>query len=146
VRGSNAIQWQMIRDEVYTTYATFTPTSAYMGNGWMGAGLGIMSWGDWRGWIGAWLGYNSCLWYNVKNKAVIVTAVNWYTGPSWDLFMRVAYQLYPDSLSRPDWTMRQLESGATSEATFGGGRIYNYHVPGDENGTVQLPHTVPFYL
>ena len=137
---------QMLRDEVYTTYATFTPAAAYQGNGWMGAGLGIMSWGDWRGWIGAWLGYNSCLWFNVKNQAVIVTAVNWYTGPSWDLFMRVAYQLYPDSLARPDWTMRQLDAGVVSEATFGGGRIYNYHAPGDENGTVELPHTVPFYL
>lgn len=138
---------QMLRDEVFCTYATFTPAAPYQGNGWMGAGLGIMAWGDWRGWIGAWLGYNSCLWYNVKTKAVIVTGVNWYTGPSWDLFMRVAYQLYPDSLARQELTMRGLsESSVGVTHTFGGGSIWEWHAPGDSTGDTDLPHNVPSYL
>ena len=137
---------QLRRDEEFCTYATFIPTAAYQGNGWMGGGLGVMSWGDWRGWIGAWLGYNTCCWYNSKTKATIVTGVNWYTGPSWDLFMRVAYQLYPESLAKPDWTMRQLDPGVEEEDTFGGGSIWAYHVPGDDEGNTDLPHAVPSYL
>lgn len=136
---------QLMRAEEFCTYARYTPSLGYDGNGWMGAGLGMMSYGDWRGWIGAWLGYNSCCWHNVKNGAVIITAVNWYTGPSWDLFMRVAHHLYPDSLARPDWTLRQRVAGPDSSSATGGGMIFQYHAPGDENGLLELPHTVPFY-
>ncbi len=137
---------QLRRAEEFCTYARFVPTAPYQGNGWMGAGLGIMSWGDWRGWIGAWLGYNTCCWYNIKTKAVIVTGVNWYTGPSWDLFMRVAHLLYPESLGRPDWTMRQLDEMTADADEFGTGAAWLWHAPGDTEGTVELPHNVPFYL
>lgn len=136
---------QQIRAEEFCTYTRFTPTEPANGNGWMGAGLGIMSWGDWRGWIGAWLGYNTCCWYNDKTEAVIVTGVNWYTGPSWELFMRVAYQLYPESLARPEWTMRQSEM-STAADEFGTGTLWRWHAVGDDNGTATLPHNVPFYL
>lgn len=137
---------RQLRSEVFTTYARYTPTQPYMGNGWMGAGLGMMAWGQWRGWIGAWLGYNTCLWWNDTTGAVIATTTNWYTGPSWDLFMRVAYQLYPESLGLPDWTLRATTEGLDTEAEFGSGRIYNYHTLGDSNGVTELPHKVPFYL
>lgn len=137
---------QQRRAEEFCTYARFTPAGPYQGNGWMGAGLGIMSWGDWRGWIGAWLGYNTCCWYNVKTEAVIVTGVNWYTGPSWDLFMRVAYQLYPESLDRPEWTLRALGEMPSDTDEFGTGTAWAWHAHGDGNGVETLPHTVPFYL
>ena len=136
---------KLLRKEVFTTYAKFTPAQPYQGNGWMGAGLGIMAWGDWRGWIGAFAGYNSCLWYNDKNGAVIAIAVSWYTGPSWDLFMRLAYQLHPDSLGRPDWTMRQASSFIPDDE-FGSAALWRWHAIGDEDGDANLPHKVPFYL
>jgi len=136
---------QLLRKEEFCTYARFTPTEPANGNGWMGAGMGVMSWGDWKGWIGAWTGYNSCCWYNDKINAVIVTAVNWYTGPSWELFMRVAYQLYPDSLGRPDWTLRG-SAGVENTSEFGEAAAWIWHAPGDGNGVVELPHDVSFYL
>ena len=134
-----------MRSEVFTTYARYTPTAPYQGTGWMGAGLGMMAWGQWRGWIGAWLGYNTCLWWNHVTGAVIATTTNWYTGPSWDLFMRIAYQLYPESLVLEDWTLRG-SGGFSDEPSFGSGHAHNWHAPGDANSVVELPHQVPFYL
>lgn len=139
---------KLLRKETFNfTYATYTPAAAYQGPGWMGAGLGLMAWGDWRGWIGAWMGYNSCCWFNEKTGAAVATAVSDYQGPSWDLFMRVAYQLYPESTLHPsDWTLRQLEAGASAESDFGGGSIWAWHAPGDGDGDADLPHKVPSYL
>lgn len=137
---------QQLRKEIFTTYARYTPQNPWEGPGWMGAGLGVMSWGQWKGWIGAWLGYNTCLWYNDTNGAVIAVTANWYTAPSWDMFMRLAYQLYPETTTTiPEWILRSA-TGFAAEDEFGTGRIYIWHATGDSDGRAELAHKVPFYL
>lgn len=135
------------RREEFVTYTRYTPAEAYQGPGWMGSGLGLFSYGKWFGWIGSWAGFGSAMFYNEETQACIAVTINWFDGlKPWDMMMRLIYQLYPETLVLPDWTLRQESAGPAATAQFGTGRVYNWHAPGDENGLVSLPHGVPSYL
>ena len=139
---------QQLRAEIFGTYATYAVTAPYMGTGWMGGGLGIMAYADWRGWNGASAGYSSALWYNVKNGAVIAIMHNYFGLDPWNLFMKMAYALWPESThDNFTWVMRMQDAGIQSGTDeFGEGTVWTWHAPGDADGLTTLPHKVPFYL
>lgn len=148
---------QQLRDETFTTYypiglaqnqdigVSFVPTHDFEGTGWMGAGLGLMSWGSWIGWNGMAAGYGSALWYNKDNGTVIAIMQNYFHLAQWSATMKIAHYLYPDSLGNPDWKMR-LKTGLAAPDAFATGALWNWHAPGDTYGATQLPHRVGYYL
>lgn len=136
-----------LRNEVFGPYATYTPAHPFEGPGWMGNGLGIISFCQWRGWNGGAAGYGSALWYNPTNGAVIAIVKNWY-GPiePWVMVMRIIYQFWPETIEKLDeWKVR-VHSGLSNLDEFGSGTAYTWHTPGDLNGATQLPHKVRYYL
>ena len=136
-----------MREEIFGPYAVYEPGNPWEGPGWMGNGLGIINWGQWRGWCGGSAGYGSALWYNPTNGAVIAILHNYY-GPIDPLnsFYRIAYTFWPEStLHTDEWIMRQ-NTGLAANENFGTGAAYTWHTPGDVNGVTQLPHKVGYYL
>ena len=146
-----------LREEVFSTYypygpaqnqnigLSFTPKNEWEGTGWMGAGLGLISWGSWRGWNGTVAGYGSALWFNVDNGTVIAILHNYFHLDQFTTFMKIAHYLYPDSLANPDWKMR-MNTGLAADNTFGSGTLWKWHAKGDTYGATQLPHRVGYYL
>lgn len=133
------------REETFNTYIIYTPTAAWMGSGWSGAGLGVMEFGTWQGWVGNLAGYHSSLFYNIESKAVIAIMFNEMDASSYNLFLQIAYQLFPDSLDAAEWKLR-VNTGMAATDTFAKGWAYNWHVIGDSDGVTQLPHKVGYYL
>lgn len=122
-------EMQQLTEEVFTTYLTYTPANPWEGPGWMGFGLGIIQWGSWLGWIGSLGGYNSTMFYNTQNGAVIAVMMNNFAASSLALFYQIAYELYPESTLIADWMVRPV--GIPSGEAFGDMVV----VPG---GTVAL--------
>lgn len=137
-----------LRDEVYRTSVVYTKQYDFDGPGWIGAGLGLTSIGDWRGWNGASAGYSSALWYNVTNGAVIAIMHNYFNIQPFSMMLQIAYNWWPESLDHnPTWIARMIDSGIDSGASeFGTGTLWPWHATGDANGATALPHDVPFYL
>lgn len=134
------------REETWGPYIIYTPQNPWEGKGWMGGGLGIMSFGQWRGWNGGAAGYGSACWYNPKNGAVIAILRNWF-GPiePWSVVLRIIYEFWPDTIDLEEWKVR-VHSGISATNAFGTAKAYRWHTPGDANGVTQLPHKVGYYL
>lgn len=146
-----------LRSEVFETYYPFgtaqnqnialsyVPQNEFEGTGWMGAGIGLMTWGSWVGWNGTAAGYGSALWFNKDNGTVISIMHNYFHLDQWVTTMKIAHYLYPDSLANPDWKMR-MKTGLEATNEFGTGSVWNWHAQGDTYGATQLPHRVGYYL
>ena len=133
------------REETFQTYATYTPAHPWEGDGWSGAGLGVMQFGQWLGWVGNLAGYNASLFYNIVNGAVIAITTNDMNGPSYELFLEIRYLLWPDSVHTVPQIVRP--AAVTAEADqFGTLDAYKWHAPGDADGKTELPHKIPFYV
>lgn len=133
-----------LRAETFGTYTTYTPDGSN-GQGWMGGGLGLMSIGDWRGWNGASAGYSSALWFNVDNGAVVAILQNWFAITPFNLFLKIANTLWPESLDHnPGWTLRSTDEVTWGADEFGSGALWPWQAIGDADGTTQVPHKVPF--
>lgn len=134
-----------IREETFNTYIVYTPTAPWMGNGWSGAGLGVMQFGTWLGWVGNLAGYNSSVFFNTESKSVIAIMFNEMDASSYNLFLQIAYKLFPDSLDAAEWKLR-VNTGLAATDTFSKGGAYVWHATGDSDGVTQLPHKVGYYL
>lgn len=132
-----------LRAETFpSTYAAYEKAYVWDGPGWIGAGLGLMCIGDWRGWNGASAGYSSALWYNVANGAVIAVMHNYFGLTPFSLMLKIAYELWPESLDHnPDKVIRPTP--IPSGESFGNTRIFRWAPPGDADGTTELPHKIP---
>lgn len=137
---------KQLREEEFRTYIAYTPTHPSQGDGWSGAGLGVMKFQQWYGWIGNFCGYMSILFYNPTNGAIIAMQGNYYGFPVLNMFYKIRYQLWPESCITPPMTQRMLNGMSSDTDEFGGGLLLAYHTPGDLDGRDQLAHKVPFYL
>jgi D-alanyl-D-alanine carboxypeptidase len=140
-------EMKKIRDEsVNVTYATYTPAHDYEGSGWMGFGLGVISWGEsWLGWQGNNAGYLSNLWFNVENGTVIAVIFNYAQAPSIQSFYQIANRLHPETLAKSYPQYVHTESIPSSSA-FGELGVYVWHEPGDQDGKTDVALKVPFYI
>lgn len=136
---------KQIRAETFCTYLAYEPASPWSGPGWMGHGLGIITWGDWWGWIGNLGGYKCTAFVNHLTGAVIVVMMNHMAAEDLDCFYQIAYLVDPAStLTVPDFKV-ELGSVPSAEA-FGELRTIVWQQPGDEFGTVGVPHRVPYVV
>jgi CubicO group peptidase (beta-lactamase class C family) len=135
-----------LRREVFATYLTYTPTAPWQGPGWMGVGLGFISWGDWWGWIGNLAGYKATMFVNHLTGTVIaIMMCHDTTVEDINCFYQIAYLLDPESTQTiPDQKVRL--DAATATAQFGPMQVLRYEPPGDEDGHTSVPLKVPFYL
>lgn len=138
---------QQLRKELFETYLTYPPDPAHpeIGDGWSGAGLGFFQFGQWLGWVGSFAGYMSVVFFNPVNDAVIAAMANWMEYNVSDLFMKLRYYLYPESVHTQP-SIRRLDSGVASGEAFGTPGVYVYHAPGDEDTNTDVPLKVPFYV
>lgn len=135
-----------LRDQTFCTYLTYDPASPWSGPGWMGHGLGIITWGDWWGWIGNLGGYKCTAFVNHLTGAVIVVMMNHMGAEDLDCMYQIAYLLDPEStLTVPDMYVRQL-AGVESPRAFGPMKVIRWQPPGDEDGTTDIPHKVPYVV
>lgn len=135
-----------LRAETFCTYLSYTPPHVWSGPGWMGHGLGIITWGDWWGWIGNFGGYKCTAFVNHLTGAVIVVMMNHMAAEDLDCMYQIAYLLDPAStLTVPDFNVRGL-AGVDSPRAFGAMRVIRWRPPGDEDGTVGVPHKVPYAI
>lgn len=133
-----------MREETFKTYVIYTPKSPWEGDGWSGAGLGVMQFGSWLGWIGNLAGYNSALFYNTANDCVMAIMVNDMNGPSYDLFLRLRYLLFPETVHTAPIIVRNV--GGVSGEAVGAPSVYPYHAPGDQDAKADVPLKLPFYI
>ena len=134
------------REEEFRTYIAYTPTQPAEGDGWSGAGLGVMQFQEWYGWIGNFCGYMAVVFYNPFNNAVIAIQGNYFGFPVLTMFYKIRYALWPESCITPPFTQRMLTEMTSDTDEFGTGTLWTWHAPGDADGTTELPHNVPFYL
>lgn len=138
-------EMKQLREEVYRTYIAYAPTHPREGDGWSGAGLGTMQFGQWCGWVGNFCGYMSIMFYNIVNGAVIAVMGNYYPFPVLEMFYELRYALWPDSTATLPRVQRMTTPFSDSDL-FGTGSLWNWHAVGDADGDADLPHKVPFYL
>lgn len=139
-------QMKQMREEVFRTYVRYTPTHPREGDGWSGAGLGTMQFGQWYGWVGNFCGYMSIMFYNPTNGAVIAAQGNYYPFPILEMFYELRYALFPDTVNTVPRVQRQLVAGTSNTSEFGTGMLWKWHALGDADGRDQLAHKVPSYL
>lgn len=136
---------KQIRNETFCTYLAYTPPNPWSGPGILGHGLGVITYGDWWGWIGNLGGYKCTAFVNHLTGAVIVVMMNHMAAEDLDCFYQIAYLLDPAStLTIPDAYVRF--NTATATAHFGGMQVFRYEPPGDEDGTISVPLKVPFFV
>lgn len=137
---------KQIRAETFCTYLAYEPANPWSGPGWMGHGLGIITWGDWWGWIGNLGGYKCTAFVNHLTEAVIVVMMNHMAAEDLDCFYQIAYLLDPAStLTVPDVNVR-LDDSIPSGEEFGNLKVVVWQQSGDEFGTVGVPHKVPYVV
>lgn len=133
------------RAETFCTYLVYEPANPWSGPGWMGHGLGIITWGDWWGWIGNLGGYKCTAFVNHLTEAVIVVMMNHMAAEDLDCFYQIAYLIDPAStLTVPDVNVR-LDSIPSGE-DFASPKVIAWQQSGDEFGTVGVPHKVPYVV
>lgn len=133
---------KQLRAETFCTYLAYEPEHPWSGPGWMGHSLGVITWGDWWGWIGNLGGYHCAAFVNHLTGAVIVVMMNHMAAEALDCFYQIAYLLDPAStLALPTAKVRldSIESGES----FGMMKTIVWQQSGDEFGTVGVPHKVP---
>lgn len=139
-------EMKQLREEEFRTYIAYTPTHPSQGDGWSGAGLGLMQFQEWYGWMGNFCGYMSIMFFNPYNDAVIAIQGNYFGYPILNMFYKIRYLLWPESCITPPFVQRMLTEMTTETDEFGAGSLWNWHAVGDADGDADLPHKVPFYL
>lgn len=135
-----------LRLELFETYLTYTPgLLPGDGDGWSGCGLGLMQFGQWFGWVGAIPAYNTTVWFNPYNSAVIAITTNDFMCSSVSMFYAVRNALWPDTVHLTPQIRRADASVASAEA-FGTPKAIVYHAPGDGDAKTDVPLKVPFYI
>lgn len=136
---------KQLRAETFCTYLTYVPPNPWSGPGWLGHGLGIITYGDWWGWIGNLGGYKCTAFVNHLTGVVIVVMMNHMAAEDLDCFYQIAYLLDPAStLTIPVSKIRT--SGIASAATVGQPQVFLWHAPGDEDAKTDVALKVPFYI
>lgn len=131
-------------DDTFVTYLTYTPNGEHQGPGWMGFGLNMIEWGWWRGWVGGLGAYHSVLFWNTMDGSIIALSQNYFGSEVVDLFYQIAYLLNPESTHL---RVRKISpEPIASGAAVGAPTVYIAVDPGDEDGKVDIPLKVPFYV
>ena len=146
--GMLSVPMDRLQKRAYGNYSTYTVQNPWEGPGVMEYGLGVLSWGQWFGWVGNAGGYMAALWVHPETGSAVAVTGGHMQGAI-DVISasyKVVYEMYPDTIQKP--RPRYVYPTDVIPSTFSMTRpsVLTPRPGGDDTGKDDVALEVSFYV
>lgn len=146
--GMLSVEMDRIQKRAYGNYSTYTPTNPWEGPGVMEYGLGVISWGQWFGWVGNFGGYIAALWVHPETGSAVAVTGGHMQGVI-DVIpasYKIVYEMYPDTIQKPRPRYVYTSDVIRSTGTLNKPQVLTPRPGGDDTGKQDVALEVSFYV
>lgn len=146
--GMLSVPMDRLQKRAYGNYTTYTPANPWESPGVMEYGLGVLSRGQWFGWVGNAGGYCSALWVHPETGSAVAVTGGHMQGvlDVITVSYKLVYELYPTTIVKP--RPRYVYPTDVIPSTFSMTRpsVLTPRPGGDDKGKQDVALEVSFYV
>lgn len=146
--GMLSVPMDRLQKSQYGNYTTYIVNNPWEGPGVMEYGLGVLSWGQWFGWVGNAAGYCSALWVHPETGSAVAVLGGHMQGIL-DVITasyKTVYELYPDTIQKPRPRYVYPTDVIPSGGSLNRPRVLTPRPGGDDTGKQDVALEVSFYV